>query len=427
MDFDILHRWLELGRDLPVEPRAVGHGRGLFATRPIPPSTPLFTIPARAMLNIRTLAPHYPPGLNAVQLIALHLCLYRPLHPLDPPDPLFGLFGPYISTLPRDFNFHPLTAHVQHVDALLPPSVTRALESVHSRYIHDWNTVNLYLVRPLPCPLHLVHIQTKQSNSRLLSHVRLHDSLEEDFLWGWLNVNTRCIYHRLKGTRSHPDNLTLCPILDFANHAVAGPCMTPHISDAEGSNTSPIPRLGDPLTLLSPDTPSEPGQELYLTYAAHPNRTLFVEYGFVVRCASDDPRAEVQVQDLAEPLFETEDGAVKKKMLEESGYWGDWALDGSPAVSYRLITALRLLHVSLVDSNGALRRWQDTLTGLRDVVSEENEKAWKATVLAICTTLIQRADAQRSNADLVGDVRVLWEEEQHVASRISDMLQLKIT
>ncbi|KAJ7046763.1 hypothetical protein C8F04DRAFT_1061658 [Mycena alexandri] len=407
--FDTLQSFLGLSiRDLPIEPRAVGDGRGLFATVDIPPSTPLFTIPARALLNIRTLAPHYPPGLTAIQLIALHLCLYRPVgsarRSLDP------LFGSYLSTLPVEFDFHPLTGRVLCTNALLPPSVASALESLHNRYLQDWHTVQEYL----------------QTNSRQLSmkpHIRLdrsNDALEGDFLWGWLNVNTRCIYHRLKSTRSHPDNLTLCPILDFGNHTVAGPCMTPRLSDAERSNTAPIPRLGDPLTLLSPDTPTKPGEELYLTYGAHPNRTLFVEYGFVVPCTSDDSRAEVEVQDLVEPLFDTDDGAVKRKMLQDCGYWGDWTLDGSPAVSYRLITALRLLHVSLVDSNGALQRWQDTLTGLRDTISEVNEAAWKETVVEVCAALVQRANTRRSSVP--GDVSILWAEELQVASRVSNML-----
>jgi len=396
-------------QDLAVEARATATGRGLFARLAIPPSTPLFTIPAPALVNCRTLGPHYPVGLDAVQLIALHLCLYRPLAPSHSLDPLFA---PYISTLPREFDSHPLTRHVQQTDSELPPSVATALARLHARYLHDWRTVRGYL----------------RANFRDLSQkpaVRLDrsdDALEADFLWGWLNVNTRCIYHRLKGTRSHPDNLTLCPILDFANHTVDGPCMTPRLSAAERANAPPVPKLGDPLTLLSPPTPTKPGEELYLTYGAHSNKTLFVEYGFVVPCAPDDPRAEVDVQDIVEPLFESQgnDGAAKKKMLQDSGYWGDWTLDGTPIVSYRLITTLRLLHVPLGDSDGALQRWQDTLTGLRDAVSDANESSWKASVAEICVTLIQRAKARTAEPN-VGAVGILWEEELHVALRVSNM------
>ncbi|KAJ6502567.1 hypothetical protein C8R45DRAFT_977015 [Mycena sanguinolenta] len=409
MNFDLLLDWLGL-QDLPVavEGRETKAGRGLFAIAQIQPSTPLFTIPARALVNCRTLAPHYPAGLDATQLISLHLSLYRDSHSLDP------LFGPYISTLPREFDSHPLTSHVQQ-DAFLgrlPPSVATALVHVHARYLHDWRTVRGYL----------------RSHSASLSQkpaVRLdrsEDELQADFLWGWLNVNTRCVYHRVKATRSHPDNLAMCPILDMANHTVAGPSMIPRLSDAERANAPPIPRLGDPLTLLSPATVTKPGEELFLAYGAHSNKTLFVEYGFVVPCAPEDPRSEVDVQDIVEPLFEQQgnDGAVKKKMLQDSKYWGDWTLDGTPAVSYRLTTALRLLHVALGGTDGALQRWQDTLTGHRDSVSESNEIAWKETVADLCETLVERAKAQSTemNSSAVG---VLWEEESRVALQVSSM------
>jgi hypothetical protein len=98
--------------------------------------------------------------------------------------------------------------------------------------------------------------------------------------------------------------------------------MTTRLSDAERSNTPPIPRLGDPLTLLSPDTPTAAGEELCLTYGQHSNSTLFVEYGFVAPCAPNDARAQVDVQDLVEPMFTGNDGDTKKKMLQDSGYWG---------------------------------------------------------------------------------------------------------
>ncbi|KAJ6596873.1 hypothetical protein DFH09DRAFT_1023264 [Mycena vulgaris] len=413
--FTALVNSLQIG-SLLVEPRAtLSAGIGLFAVAEIPPKTPLFTIPAHSLVNSRSLAPHYLPGLNAVQLIALHLCLYRPLHSSQSLDPLFG---PYISTLPPEFDSHPLTCHVKNAaDTLqLPPSVASALVRLHARYLHDWHTVRGYV----------------RENLRVLSqkpHVRLdrpEDTLQADFLWAWLNgkhlaINTRCIYHRIKSTRSHPDNLTLCPILDFANHTVAGPCMTTRLSDAERSNAPPIPRLGDPLTLLSPHTLTNPDEELHLTYGAHPNRTLFVEYGFVAACAPDDARAEVDVQDIVEPLFDGNDGAIKKKMLQDSGYWGDWTLDGSPAVSYRLITALRLLHVPVDDSDDSLQRWRDTLTGLRDTVSEVNEGAWKKSVAHICSLLVQRCKERRKPA--ANDaVEELWEEEYRVALRISIMI-----
>ncbi|KAJ6630784.1 hypothetical protein B0H10DRAFT_2160174 [Mycena sp. CBHHK59/15] len=418
-----LLEWLQLQIPL-VEPReAPGAGYGLFATAAIPPSTPLFAVPAHALLNVRTLAPHYPTpsALTAVQLISLHLLLYRPLgnsHSLDP------LFGPYISILPRKFNSHPLTCHVKGVDVRqLPPSVASALERLSARFRHDWQTVHGYVRDNLS-------VLSQKKGVRL---DRDKDALEVDFLWAWLNVNTRCIYHRLKSSRSDPDNLTLCPILDFANHRVDGPCMKPRPSDADLHNASPIPRLGDAFTLLSPDTPTDCGEEMHLTYGAHPNRTLFVEYGFIVAHKHNRPRGEVDVQDIVEGRFKEKgnEGRAKESILRETGYWGDWTLDGSPSISYRLITALRLFHIPWDRSEDALQRWRDTLTGVRDTISDANERAWKETVSTICSDLIQRAQEHMKLQDdhstanegpnrwLLEVVEMLWEEEYHVALEIS--------
>ena len=131
-----------------------GAGYGLVARKSeILPQTPLFTIPANAMLNIATLSPHYPRSrsLTATQLISLHLLLYRPSGSEDSPDPLFG---PYISLLPRDFDYHPLTwlchKEVDHPGyrllSRLPPSVMHSLLAVADRLQADWNAVCQYLV-----------------------------------------------------------------------------------------------------------------------------------------------------------------------------------------------------------------------------------------------------------------------------------------
>ncbi|KAJ7219254.1 hypothetical protein GGX14DRAFT_516199 [Mycena pura] len=407
---DALLNWLKLP-SLLVEGRDAGRaGRGLFANADIPPSTELFTIPARALVNCRTLAPHYPKGLTAVQLIALHLCLYRPLHGSHSLDPLFG---PYIDSLPSQFESHPLTGHVKHPHSCeLPPSVATALGRLHARYINDWRAVREYMVGNRQALTHKAEVRLAN---------RSDDALEADFLWGWLNgkFNTRCIYHRLKSTRSHPDNLTLCPILDFANHIPSGTSMKPRLSDAEKYNAAPVSRLGDPLTLLSPATKVKVGEELYLTYGAHPNRALFVEYGFVAPYAPDDARAEVEVQDIVEQLFDNQgnEGKIKKQMLQDSAYWGNWSLDASPAVSYRLITALRLFHVPLGSSED-VQRWRDTLTGVRELISDANEAAWKRTVAGICATVIQRAKTRRVSENRAAEM--LWQEELHVALRVSE-------
>ena len=156
--------WTEVG--FPLE----GDGNGLFATKLCPvrlpyfsghakasernkSSTILFTVPAGAMINVQTLAPHYPSpsSLTAVQLISLHLLLHRPTHDSQSLDPLFG---PYISVLPRGFASHPLTWLVEGqrqgagiiLLECLPPSATTALRQVFCKFRDDWKAVRQYMV-----------------------------------------------------------------------------------------------------------------------------------------------------------------------------------------------------------------------------------------------------------------------------------------
>jgi hypothetical protein len=131
----------------------LGAGYGLYATRSIPSDTPLFTIPASALPNVLTLGSHYPGSdhaLTAVQLISLHLALHQ-----SSSDPIFG---PYISVLPRDFVFHPLTwlrkrnhgvlsrdCEERLLDAL-PLSVMKKLKDASAKFETDWKRVEDYLV-----------------------------------------------------------------------------------------------------------------------------------------------------------------------------------------------------------------------------------------------------------------------------------------
>lgn len=80
------------------------------------------------------------------------------------------------------------------------------------------------------------------------------------------------------------------------------------------------------ISLLSPaHHPTQSDSELFLNYGPHSNCRLFVEYGFVNPGQADV--AEVDVQDLVEPLFDKagQDGLYKKQLLVDENYWG-WAI-----------------------------------------------------------------------------------------------------
>ncbi len=111
-------------------------------------------------MNTRTLSSTYPPSadgvsLSAIQLISLHLLLHRPTEDCESLD---AMFGPYISTLPRDFDSHPLNWLIQsQISApsravygvmleCIPPSVLAAIIRLSSRFWEDWRAVVAYIV-----------------------------------------------------------------------------------------------------------------------------------------------------------------------------------------------------------------------------------------------------------------------------------------
>ncbi|TFK29923.1 SET domain-containing protein [Coprinopsis marcescibilis] len=441
-------------------------GYGMYALQDIPPSTPLFTVPGIALLNSITLRKHYPktkPGLTNTQIIALHLFLHRPSSGTSKCDPLFG---PYIAILPEDFDAHPLTWHVKQAFSsegeinggaeatflsLLTPSVSQDLERASKAFHADWKRVHDYLTENLG-------VCASATNPRVSDGTGPIKSIW-DFLWAWLNVNTRCIYYRVKQNRSDPNNLTLCPILDFANHSAVHPTTWPKSTRSEVWNVAP-PRgkdHGDDFTLLSPpDSAVKEGDELFLRYGHHTNQFLFVEYGFV------NPRTrlessgfgDIDISPVVEALF-MDRGAMGqwlKTVLEEEGYWGNWTLHVSPAPAhpdYRLTTALRLLDsfpspvsdISDVDDRDErLNTWREAANGSRDAISKSNETRCRRTLERICRGIAgaagsqighlenvfaqQLADASGWSEYVKGCVRTLWQEEEQVALAVLESIKM---
>lgn len=136
-------------------------------------------------------------------------------------------------------------------------------------------------------------------------------------------MNTRCIHYRVSPSRSSPDNITLCPILDFANHSPR-----PH-SDIVA--VLPQHTLGGAYGFKSSSEHTlHADHEIFLRYGGHANRTLFTEYGFVNlwedgAVEQGGVEGEVDVQDFVEDMIEKAGGhiaAAAREVLEDEGYWG---------------------------------------------------------------------------------------------------------
>ncbi|KAG5715238.1 Ribosomal N-lysine methyltransferase set11 [Termitomyces sp. T112] len=412
-----------------------GAGYGLFALRNCDPAIQLLSVPASALLNMATLS-NLPNGSQPSS------------------DPIFG---PYISTLPRDFESHPLTwlcsGKLENTSSLLlsylPPSIALALQEVCNRYRSDWAIVKQYIQQqqsnflPSLCEIVRPVIRALQLKAT---------QCEEDFLWAWLNVNTRCLYYRLTQLASDKDNVTMCPVIDFANHTNHSNHMSPQEPIA-GRTKAPSKSYGLNFQFISPSsTVTKQDDELFLKYGAHSNQILFVEYGFVSEISAElllrgDAIGQIALQSELLDLFESRGklGAWMKDILRTEGYWGDWTLHCQPPPahpSFRLITALRLYHHFPIkemtvppNAASALESWMATIMGTSEKISEENEEAWRNSLLRICRK--RASDAKSALSSLKRkmypsnptwislakqNIMTLWEEELLVSTQVSDSI-----
>ncbi|KAI0646989.1 SET domain-containing protein [Trametes meyenii] len=441
---------------LRVEPKEIpGAGRGLVATETIPPSAMLFKVPAAALMNVKTMSPLYPnirPGkLSGIQLVSMHLLLHKPAGDNDSLD---DAFGPYMSTLPRDFSSHPLSWFVRrqlgtedprtsYLLDHIPPGTWQSVIKLSERFWKDWEAV-ADVVKDSPSVL----ARSTRQELRAAKGIET-ERLLLDYLWAWLNVNTRCIFYRTRHRRSDPDNFTLCPILDFANHGVGRTQIFPVINSEAWGAPAPLAKAEPYAFFGSSDQTVAKGEELLLKYGSHSNNFLFTEYGFVNALSegsvlNGDQSGEVDVQDLVEELLEKAGPAKDaiKKTLECSQYWGEWTLDRSStsaAPSWRLIAALRLICAleglsenATLGQDMAIQSWKDVTNGIRNQISPENETKWRGTLTRMCEVLRDRA---RENVVALGtvqspqdgpgwlhwmqdNVRTLWREQSEVAKAV---------
>ena len=126
----------------------------------------------------------------------------------------------------------------------------------------------------------------------------------------------------------------------------------------------------------------------------------------------------------------------------------DWTLSTSPnpaTPSFRLITALRLfamgsgmIHLPTADEEGGVcRPWRDTLLGIADTISLDNEAKWRMTLATICnlvveegTTGLQRAldsrfdeQSQSWSGWMRDNIVLLWSEQIVVARAVLQSLE----
>lgn len=380
-------------------------GRGLVAENKIKPDTILISVPNKALVNTSTLQALYPVrvtrGLTSTQMISLHLALQirRQQFPSSQrTSTTRDRYWPFLATLPRNFPTVPLTwmVGVMNEETLRREynlgAEEAALAILDPRELDKWRT--LVQLMPRSVSVRAIDVErrfksdwvvVKKHWSKLSEIDKEGDQLVfGDFLLGWLNVNTRCVYMELGGKTS--DNLTLAPVIDMINHQ-------------DGLETRPV-HSALALTFSSPaygstDPSLLPNQELAFSYGAHEDPMLLTEYGFTL--GSKNTYNNVSLDAEIEALFKAQgaQGSSKKTILEESGYWGGMTLQASPppaSPSWRVLAALRLLHVRLPQTHQTvkddiLEPWYDVIQGMSETISDYNEKQVSQTLRDICEEL----------------------------------------
>ncbi|KAG9103928.1 hypothetical protein FRC06_006873 [Ceratobasidium sp. 370] len=223
----------------------------------------------------------------------------------------------------------------------------------------------------------------------------------------------------------------MCPLLDFANHT---PLQSESITQDEFA-------LCNGMTFSS-STYLRPGDEVYLRYGGHSNTVLFAEYGFVLPADAENMRTsdgEISIDsDVEELLRSCQEYETKAQLLKDRNYWGDWTLYAEGGIghpSFRLFPALRLFHISIEPSPGGdLELWENTLLGMIEIVSPENESKVRDSVTMLCRRIMRRdllniplVQSRISIAESSGDegnlqvlrmAKMLWEEEYMIAELV---------
>lgn len=204
----------------------------------------------------------------------------------------------------------------------------------------------------LDTPTGLLAPQQKKFEGDLAAATEYFPELEDrsspqfqKFLHAWCCVNTRCFYYwrtwpiRKNGAskptappeppEDRDEAMAMCPGMDFFNHT----------SDEDGGLCCTVDYDKDGYTVLSPNVKVKEGEELFISYGAHSEETLWVEYGFML----GGEKNQWDSVDIDTVVFN--DSRMTDEMrtkLKDAEYEGEYTLtrDG---VCWRTETAARLL------------------------------------------------------------------------------------
>ncbi|KAK2075041.1 hypothetical protein P8C59_009200 [Phyllachora maydis] len=295
-----------------VKPRRIpGKGIGIVATKRLKPGQSILEVPTSALRTLDTvpsaLARRLPKDLTVHGLLAADLALDQTAK--------YAVWNALSPTRASIWSTLPLT-WPPALQAHLPEAGQAVLRAQQAKLARDWAAVSQALGRrPFPA----LSSSSSGSPGAPLS--------EADYTYAWLLVETRTFYHSTARTerrlRRH-DHMALQPVADLFNHGEAG-CRVAF--DAAGFS-------------VYADRAYARGDEVVISYGAHGNDALLVEYGFVLggEAGGGNRWDAVGLDGVVVPAL----GDGQREALEALGFLGGYVLDAEGAC-YRTQVALRVM------------------------------------------------------------------------------------
>lgn len=355
----------------------------------------------------------------------------------------------------------------------LPPHSQYLQHKVRQRFEKDWQA--LCALRDTH-PALLAEPALLACNPDLARNIVRSIDLDT-FLWAWLCVNSRCLYLPLGLADHADNftlaplldmaNHTSDPALE---------CKVTYASDGGFELRAPSNEAHRKPSPKDASFAAMPGDECFITYGPHSNESLLSEYGFVLPTqltltehASQDASShaesgqhwqgsryvDVLMDHHVERLLQAQgaDGERKIELLQNRGYWRGYTVHPYPEPahpSHRLIPALRLAALDLnpptitslpskmakahtkgsvkagykphfqassiignADESSDLDRWEATLTGFRDTVSDENERQAHRILVDLCQA--RRKDTETARQHLCAAQTIFVEHSNNAA------------
>ncbi|CAK7270867.1 hypothetical protein SEPCBS119000_004308 [Sporothrix epigloea] len=372
-------------RDVKLEgiaPRRLpGRGYGMVATCDIREGQTVLTVPTRALRTLATV----PKAISRklVHDVSVHGILAAHLVLEDADDD-----AAWDAVLPTrdDLEAGMPLLWSPKLRELLPTPARTALQRQQSKLTADWEHVKAAFAETTDA-------RGATDDEAARGPRRPWGLTKSNYVRAWLLVNSRTFYYTTPRSEaalpSHDDRIAMQPVADLFNHTAEGGCKVSYT--AQGFS-------------FVADRAYKQGDEVLISYGAHANDALLVEYGFVL----DNNRwDEVSLDAVLLPKLSSSPGGLMRDDLEAAGFWGSYMIDAAtPSGCYRTQVALRrLLCGTTVTAKRAA--WQRFVEGGGDDDDDEaSSDALRKLLLECLDGMAELANSSLAKLERLGKANV---------------------